>query len=80
MNDYAGYIGRPAPLTPGGAPTPAYFRTIQSRLYDFDGRGGEAGGVAVAPLAHFRLLYHSRSAVRRGDGWVARWKVFEITP
>jgi asparagine N-glycosylation enzyme membrane subunit Stt3 len=81
MNDYAGYLGRPPYLreTPEGPlPTPAYFSTLQSRLYDFDGAGAEAGGLRIAPLSRFRLLYHSRSAIRRGNGWIARWKVYEI--
>jgi asparagine N-glycosylation enzyme membrane subunit Stt3 len=74
MNDYAGYLGRPPYLRPGaGGPTPAYFRTMQSRLYDFDGEG-------VPHLSRFRLVYHSKSAVQRGGKWLARWKVFERTP
>jgi hypothetical protein len=24
------------------------------------------------------LRFHSQTAIRRGGGWVARWKVFEI--
>jgi hypothetical protein len=82
MNDYARYLERAPYLaaTPGGGliPTARYFETVQSRLYDFDGAGGRAGDLVVQPLAHFRLRYHSRSAIRRGDRWVARWKVFEI--
>ena len=81
MNDYAGYLGRPPYLRlteQGPAPTPAYFSTLQSRLYDFDGAGTEAGGARIEPLARFRLLYHSRSGIRRGNRWIARWKVFEI--
>jgi asparagine N-glycosylation enzyme membrane subunit Stt3 len=81
MNDYADYLGRPPLLRPteeGPAPTPAYFSTLQSRLYDFDGAGAEAAGARIEPLAHFRLLYHSRSGIRRGNRWLARWKVFEI--
>src|SRR5262249_37174953 len=84
MNDYARILGRPPLLAPqagGLAPTPAYFRTLQARLYDFEAAGAEVpGGVRIEPLAHFRLLYHSKSAVRRGDRWVAQWKVFEIVP
>jgi asparagine N-glycosylation enzyme membrane subunit Stt3 len=81
MNDYAGYLGRPPYLRLAGqslTPAPAYFSTLQSRLYDFDGGGAEAADVRIEPLAHFRLVYHSRSAIRRGDRMVARWKVFEI--
>ena len=81
MNDYAGYLGRPAYLrvAPGGiAPTPRYFSTLQSRLYDFDGAGARLPGITVEPLGHFRMRFHSRSAIRRGGRWLARWKVFEI--
>ena len=81
MNDYAEYLGRPLYLLPTGqglAPGPAYFSTLQSRLYDFDGAGAEAADARVEPLAHFRLVYRSRSAIQRGGRWVARWKVFEI--
>jgi asparagine N-glycosylation enzyme membrane subunit Stt3 len=84
MNDYARILGRPPFLPPqagGLAPTPAYFRTLQARLYDFEGAGVDlGGGVRIEPLAHFRLLYRSKSGVRRGDHWVAQWKVFEIVP
>jgi asparagine N-glycosylation enzyme membrane subunit Stt3 len=81
MNDYAEYLGRPPYLrltAQGLAPGPAYFSTLQSRLYDFDGAGAEAADARIEPLAHFRLVYRSRSAIRRGDRWVALWKVFEI--
>jgi asparagine N-glycosylation enzyme membrane subunit Stt3 len=83
MNDYAGFLGRAPYLRlteQGPAPTPAYFSTLQSRLYDFDGGGAVAGAVKTAPLTHFRLVYHSSSAIRRGGRWLARWKVFEIVP
>ena len=83
MNDYAGFLGRAPYLRvteQGPVPAPAYFSTLQSRLYDFDGAGARAGSVTIAPLAHFRLVYHSRSAIRRGARWLARWKVFEIVP
>ena len=62
----------------GPQPTLRYFTTLQSRLYDFDGRGVSSEGLRIEPLAHFRLLYRSRSAIRRGGRWLARWKVFEI--
>ncbi len=81
MNDYAGYLGRPPSLRAtekGPLPNRAYFSTLQSRLYDFDGAGAEFGGERIPPLAHFRLLHHSRSAISRGGRWLARWKVFEI--
>ncbi|MEO8430186.1 MAG: STT3 domain-containing protein [Acidobacteriota bacterium] len=83
MNDYASYLGRP-PLIQGApespSPSAAYFGTLQSRLYDFDGMGARIGGADVPPLASFRLRYRSQSAIRRGGRWLARWKVFEIVP
>jgi asparagine N-glycosylation enzyme membrane subunit Stt3 len=81
MNDYANYLGRPPYLRltdQGLAPAPAYFKTLQSRLYDFDGAAAEGGGARIEPLSKFRLLYRSRSAIRRGGRWIALWKVFEI--
>ena len=81
MNDYASYLGRP-PLfqrTPQGpVPTAAYFSTMQSRLYDFGGRGAALTGLTIEPLANFRLVHRSKSAIPRGDRWVPRWAVFEI--
>jgi asparagine N-glycosylation enzyme membrane subunit Stt3 len=82
MNDYAAVLGRPPLLKDdarGSMPTPDYFRTIQARLYDYEGQAFEGGGIAVPPLTHFRLLYRSRSGVHRGERLVAQWKVFEIT-
>ncbi len=81
MNDYAGYLGRPPSLAlteHGPVPNRSYFSTLQSRLYDFDGAGAEVGGERIPGLTHFRLLYHSHSAISRGGRWLARWKVFEI--
>jgi asparagine N-glycosylation enzyme membrane subunit Stt3 len=81
LNDYADYLGRPHYLRlteQGLAPTPAYFQTLQSRLYDFNGAAAEAGGIRIEPLSKFRLLHQSRSAIRRGSRWIPRWKVFEI--
>jgi hypothetical protein len=84
MNDYAGYLGGGRLLEESGGagprPLPAYFQTLQSRLYDFDGRGGRVGGVEIAPLERFRLVRQSASAIPRGGRWLARWKVFEIVP
>lgn len=81
MNDYASYLGRKPLLTPGDAgpaPTEAYFTTLQSRLYDFDGAGAELPGLTVPPLDSFRLVHSSRTGILRGGRFVARWKVFEI--
>ena len=82
LNDYAAYLGRPPYLrqTPQGpTATPAYFRTLQARLYDFDGAAVHTPQGDVEPLAHFRLRFHSQSAMFRAGRWIARWKVFEIT-
>ncbi|MEP6802130.1 MAG: STT3 domain-containing protein [Acidobacteriota bacterium] len=83
MNDYAGYLGR-RPLIGGpptdAVPTAAYFETLQSRLYDFDGAGARIGSQTIAPLESFRLRFHSASAIRRGGRWIPRWKVFEVLP
>jgi asparagine N-glycosylation enzyme membrane subunit Stt3 len=83
LNDYAGYLGRRPLLQQsagGPEPTAAYFRTMQSRLYDFDGQGARLPGMPVPPLERFRLMYRSESAIQRGGVWLARWKVFEILP
>ena len=81
MNDYASYLGR-SPLLQAGpqglSPTPAYFRTLQSRLYDFGGRGAELPGLSIPPLSKIKPLFRSESAIRRGDRWIPRWVVFEI--
>ena len=81
MNDYASYLGRPPLLQEGPqglAPTPAYFRTLQSRLYDFGGKGAELPGLSIAPLSKFKPLFRSETAIRRGDRWIPRWVVYEI--
>jgi hypothetical protein len=84
LNDYASYLGKP-PLVAGASAsgstaTAAYFRTMQARLYEFDGKGADLPGLRVEPVSGVRLLFHSQSAIqiRRGDRWVALWKVFEI--
>jgi dolichyl-diphosphooligosaccharide--protein glycosyltransferase len=83
LNDYASYLGKP-PLIAGASGSPertataAYFRTMQGRLYEFDGKGADLPGLRVEPVSGVRLLFHSQSAIRRGDRWVALWKVFEI--
>jgi len=83
VNEYAGYLGRPPLLarsSDGGlAPTPAYFATMQSRLYDFGGRGFSSETLTIPPLSRFRLLFDSKSAIRRGGVWIPRWRVFEIS-
>ncbi|HEY4230762.1 MAG TPA: STT3 domain-containing protein [Thermoanaerobaculia bacterium] len=90
LNDYASYLGQPplvagapAPGSPDRSFTPAYFRTMQARLYEFDGKGANLPGLptTVEPVGGVRLLFHSQSAIRirHGDRWVALWKVFEIT-
>lgn len=81
MNDYAGYIGKKPTLRTspeGPVPLPEYFRTLQSRLYDFDGQGMRAGGLEIPPLTRFRLIHQSRTGIHRGGRWLARWKLFEI--
>ncbi len=81
LNDYATYLGRPPYVREtlhGPAATPNYFRTLQARLYDFDAAAVHMPEFDVEPLAHFRLRFRSQSAIPRGGGWVARWKVFEI--
>lgn len=74
MNDYAKVLGHSPSLnfTDAGARlTPTYFRTMQHRLYDEDAAGDP-------PLAHFRLVYSSRTGTRRFGRFIARWKIFEI--
>ncbi len=74
MNDYGKILGRAPYLVAadgGLAPTPAYFRTMQSRLYDFDAAGPQ-------PLTRFRLIHASRTGMIRGGRFVPRWKIFEI--
>ena len=81
MNDYAGYLGKAPPLTVSAAgltPTSAYFRTMQSRLYDFDGKEVSLPDGVVPALDSFRLVFTSRTGIQRGGRFVARWKVFEI--
>jgi hypothetical protein len=51
---------------------------MQSRLYDFAGRGVSAPGLVIPPLRQVRLIHRSGSAIQRGDRWVPRWAVFEI--
>jgi hypothetical protein len=83
MDEYAGYLGRPPLLVRAAdgslVPTPAYLATMQSRLYDFGGRGLASETNAIPPLSRFRLLFDSKSAIRRGGVWVPRWRVYEIT-
>jgi asparagine N-glycosylation enzyme membrane subunit Stt3 len=82
MNDYGAILGMPPFLVStarGVALTPEYFRTVQSRLYDFDGNGGVLpDGTRTEPLAHFREVFASRTGIERFGRFIARWKVFEI--
>ncbi|HET7452305.1 MAG TPA: hypothetical protein VFL12_06155 [Thermoanaerobaculia bacterium] len=74
MNDYAMVLGRPPYLIPsarGMDAAPAYFRTMQSRLHDFDGAG-------PYPLSRFRLVHASSTGALRGGRFVAQWKIFEV--
>jgi dolichyl-phosphooligosaccharide-protein glycotransferase len=82
MNDYSAYLGQPSPIEQtkrGLVATDAYFRTMQSRLYDFDGKGTQMPGLSIPPLESFRLVFASRTGNFRNGRFVARWKVFEIT-
>jgi asparagine N-glycosylation enzyme membrane subunit Stt3 len=81
MNDYASYLDRPSLLREtanGPAPTEKYLRTLQSRLYDFDGEGLRMSAISVPPLVHFRLRYNSATAISRWGKLLAWIKVFEI--
>ena len=74
VNDYAHILGRgPYLAIVNGriVPREGYFRTMQSRLYDFDGTG-------PVPLTRFRLVHSSRTGSLRDGRFVARWKIFEI--
>ena len=57
----------------------AAFQTMQARLYDFDGKGGDAAGYLVEPTPSLRLVFASRTGTWRAGRCVARWKVFEIS-
>lgn len=82
LNDYGKIVGhgpywRMAPAGP--VFQPEFFRTIQARLYDFDGKAAVlAGGTRVEPLPHFRLIYSSQTGHYRFGRVKAQWKVFEI--
>jgi hypothetical protein len=81
MNDYASYLDRPPLLRAtanGPAPTEKYLRTMQSRLYDFDGEGLTMSAFSVPPLVHFRLRFHSATAIQRWGKLLPWLKVFEI--
>ena len=62
----------------GGQANLKYFRTLQSRLEDFDGEGATIGDQVIEPLKHFRLRHASRTGVNRFGRFVARWKIFEV--
>ncbi len=71
MDDYARILKRPfysEETDAGPRLTRAYFDTLQSKLYDFDGEG----------VPHFRLIYSSRTGMRRFGRFVSSWKIFEI--
>lgn len=58
-----------------------YLRTIEARLYDFDGRGANLRGKRmVEPLGHFDLLASVGPLSRRFGRLVPKWKVFRIRP
>ncbi len=81
MNDYASYLGRPALLratAEGPAPTEKYLRTMQSRLYDFEGEGLTMSAFSVPPLVHFRLRFRSATAIQRWGKLLPWMKVYEI--
>jgi asparagine N-glycosylation enzyme membrane subunit Stt3 len=64
----------------GGQANPRYFRTLQSRLEDFDGEGATMGDQTIPPLEHFRLRHASKTGVHRFGRFVAKWKIFEVVP
>jgi hypothetical protein len=71
MNDYGEILGRGPyfeTTSTGTSPSPEYFRTMQSRLYDFDGKS----------LLHLKEVFASRTGIPRYGRILARWKVFEI--
>ena len=82
MNDYGAILGKRPYLvgTAGGTALSAeYFRTVQCRLYDFDGAGAVLpDGTRIEPLVHFREVFASHTGIRRFGRTLARWKVFEI--
>lgn len=81
MNDYESYLDRPPALretSNGPAPTERYLRTLQSRLYDFDGEGLKMSALTVPPLRHFRLRFRSATAIQRWGKLLPWMKVFEI--
>lgn len=81
-NDYGAAIGKGnyVEMTGhGGVITPAWFRTLQARMHDFDGQGATLpGGIRVEPLAHFTLRYASAAGSRRFGRFVPLIKVFEL--
>jgi hypothetical protein len=83
MNDYASYLDRPSLLREtanGPAPTEKekYLRTLQSRLYDFDGESLTISAISVPPRVHFRLRFNSATAINRWGKLLAWISVFEI--
>lgn len=82
MNQYAGVLNLPEFIQWNGSkwiPTDRYFRTMQSRLYDFDGKGTRLpDGSTIPALNHFRLLWVSPAGSMRFGHFVSSWKIFEV--
>ena len=74
LDKYGDTLGRGPYFEPGPrgpSPTAAYFRTIQARLFELDGRGPN-------PLDHIHLIYRSKTGVKHGERIVPLWKIFQI--
>ena len=84
MNDYAGYLDKPRLLRRHRhrRRRDALRRVLRARCRrgstSSTVRAAELGDLTIAPVPGVRLLFHSRSAVRRGGRWIALWKVFEV--
>ena len=81
MNDYASYLGRPPLLGAGRAdPDARLLRDDAVAPLRLRRRGARSCRASrFRRSSHFRLLFHSQSAIRRGDRWIPRWSVFEIS-
>jgi asparagine N-glycosylation enzyme membrane subunit Stt3 len=83
MNSYGAQIRRGPyfiPTAEGLRLLPAYARSFTVRLHEFDGRGGDLGGLPVMPIDGVELRYASREGVTRLGRFIPRWKIFEIRP